>query len=107
MILKKINQYLISKLKINFIKIYDDSLFHNRSKKNITHVTIIIVSNDFINRPIITRHRMIFSILSKITKEKIYSITLNTYTSDEWKVKKYKKISISKCFKKNDILSDY
>lgn len=107
MILKKINQYLRSKLNISFIKIYDDSAFHHRSKKHLTHVTMIIVSNDFINQKVINRHRVIFSILSEIKKEKIYSITLNTYTSDEWENKKHKKISISQCIKKNDILSNY
>ncbi|QCI22304.1 BolA/IbaG family iron-sulfur metabolism protein [Buchnera aphidicola] len=107
MILKKINQCLRSELKINFIKIYDDSSFHNYSKKNLTHIRMVIVSNDFLNQTILTRHRVIFAILSKIKKDKIYSITLSTYTSREWEYKKYKKISISKCLKKNDILSNY
>ncbi|ANZ22661.1 hypothetical protein ATN01_02345 [Buchnera aphidicola (Diuraphis noxia)] len=100
MILKTINQYLTSKLTIHFIKIYDDSLFHNHSKKDITHLRMIIVSDDFIKKPMINRHRMIFSILLEIKKEKIYSITLHTYTIHEWKYKKNKNISISQCFKK-------
>ncbi len=99
MILEKIKKHLISKIKINFIQIYDDSSFHNHSKKNLTHLRIIIISNDFTNQEFLNRHRMIFSILSEITKEKIYSITLNTYTTAEWKYKKYKKMSVSKCLK--------
>ncbi|QCI21184.1 BolA family transcriptional regulator [Buchnera aphidicola (Hyperomyzus lactucae)] len=100
MTLEKIKKYLTSQIKINFIEIYDNSSLHNYSKKKLTHLKIIIISNDFINEKIINRHRIVFSKLSKIIIEKIYSITLYTYTLNEWECKKYEIDNYSKCFKK-------
>lgn len=98
--LEKIKKYLTSKIKIDSIKIYDDSLLHNSSEKNLTHLRMIIVSDNFINKSLINRHRLIFSIISEIEEKKIYSVTLHTYTFNEWNHKKNKKITISRCIKK-------
>ncbi|QCI20599.1 BolA family transcriptional regulator [Buchnera aphidicola (Brachycaudus cardui)] len=100
MILKKIKKHLISKININFISIQDDSLLHKKFKEGLTHLKIIIISHDFVNKSFISRHRLIFSILSEIVKEKIYSITLDTYTPIEWNYKKNKKLNTSNCLKK-------
>ncbi|QCI23982.1 BolA family transcriptional regulator [Buchnera aphidicola (Macrosiphoniella sanborni)] len=102
MILQKIKQYLVSTMNTNFIQIYDHSHYHNHEKKNLTHIKIVIVSNDFKNQTLVHRHRMIFSKLLKI--KKIYSLTLETYTSDEWQENKYKINNDTKCLKKNSIL---
>ncbi|WAI18388.1 MAG: BolA/IbaG family iron-sulfur metabolism protein [Buchnera aphidicola (Acyrthosiphon caraganae)] len=100
MTLEKIKKYLTSTIKIKFIEIHDDSLFHNYQEKGLTHLRIIIVSNDFIHQKIIDRHRVIFSKLSKILTKKIYSLTLNTYTLHEWTFKEFKKNNNTKCLKR-------
>ncbi|WP_422667366.1 BolA family protein [Buchnera aphidicola] len=101
MILKKIENSLKSNINVDFIDIFDNSASHNYSKNNLTHLTIIIISDAFININLIDRHRIIFNILKKEIKYKIYSITLYTYTIIEWKNKKNKKINFSKCLKKH------
>ncbi|AYN24613.1 BolA family protein [Buchnera aphidicola] len=102
MYLEKIKKHLESKINISSIKICNDSKLHNYStnKNMISHLKIIIVSNDFINKNLITRHRIIFKALKEIEKEGIYSITLYTYTLNEWKDKKNKEFSSIKCIKK-------
>lgn len=55
MTLEKIKKYLISKIQINLIEIYDDSPFHNHTEKGLTHLRITIVSNHFIDRSKINR----------------------------------------------------
>lgn len=100
MSIEKIKIHLICNISINFIKIDDDSKSHNYKKTGITHLKIIIVSNDFKYQTTINRHRKIFSILKKNIKYKIYSITLYTYTPVEWNVKKNKKMTYSKCIKR-------
>ncbi|CAL4326528.1 BolA family protein [Buchnera aphidicola] len=100
MILDKIKKRLTSEMNISFISIQDHSSLHKHLQQGLTHLQIIIISDDFINKTFINRHRIIFSILSKITKEKIYSITLYTYTLIEWDYKKNKKIIITNCLKK-------
>lgn len=98
MILKKIKQHLVAMINTHFIHIDDNSKYHNRSKNNLTHITIILVSDDFINQKLVNRHRMIFLTLLKI--KKIYSLTLHTYTVDEWQKKQYQVNNHSNCFKK-------
>ncbi|QCI25662.1 BolA family transcriptional regulator [Buchnera aphidicola (Sitobion avenae)] len=100
MTLEKIKKYLISKIQINLIEIYDDSPFHNHTEKGLTHLRITIVSNHFIDQKLIDRHRIIFAILSELFKKKIYSLTLNVYTLHEWNDKKFKKNNNSKCLKR-------
>lgn len=102
MFLEKIKKYLKFKINIAFIKIYDDSKLHNYSTNTntISHLKVIIVSDDFINKNLIIRHRIIFKALKEIEKESIYSITLYTYTLNEWKDKKYKEFNSIKCIQK-------
>ena len=100
MTLENIKKHLISKIQISFIEIYDDSRFHNYSEKGLTHLRIIITSNDFIDQKLIDRHRIIFSKLLEILKKKIYSLTLHAYTLNEWKNKKYKQKNNAKCLKR-------
>ncbi|QIE02156.1 BolA family protein [Buchnera aphidicola] len=98
MIVKKIKQCLKSTINTNFIKIYNNSRFHHHSVQDLTHIKIIIISNDFINQNIIDRHRLIFSKLFKI--KKIYSLTLHAYTVSEWKDKRCLINNDPKCYKK-------
>lgn len=89
MIIKKIKKKIISKLQPIYLKINDNSQYHDHLKNNnniknlITHLEIIIVSNLFINKSLITRHRLIYYIIGKIINN-IHSLSLNTYTLSEW-----------------------
>ncbi|QJC37328.1 BolA/IbaG family iron-sulfur metabolism protein [Enterobacteriaceae endosymbiont of Donacia thalassina] len=93
MILKKIKKKIISKLQPIYLKINDNSQHHNNHIDNIinliTHIEIIIVSNLFMNKSLITRHRLIYHIIgNKINN--IHSLSLHTYTLSEWE--KFKNI---------------
>ena len=100
MCLEKIKKYLVSKINTINIEIYNNSKFHKYAKDGLTHLKILIVSDDFINIRTINRHRLIFKKLNEIHKKKIYSVTLYTYTLNEWKNKKYKNNNSLKCFSK-------
>ncbi|QJC36919.1 BolA/IbaG family iron-sulfur metabolism protein [Enterobacteriaceae endosymbiont of Donacia vulgaris] len=88
MIIKKIENKIISKLQPIYFKIHDTSQDHdyqnNKNNSLITHLEIIIVSNLFINKSLITRHRLIYHIIGNKFKN-IHSLSLNTYTLSEWK----------------------
>lgn len=100
MCLEKIKEYLVSKMNINHIEIYNDSKSHKYANNALTHLKIVIISDNFINMKTINRHRLIFKKLYEIHKENIYSITLYTYTLNEWKYKKNKNNYSIKCFQK-------
>lgn len=100
MILKKIKKNLKSNINIHYIDIYDNSASHSHSKNCLTHLNIVVISDDFIKKTWVNRHRIIFQILENTIHNKIYSITLDTYTIIEWKNKHDKNIFITPCLKK-------
>ncbi|QJC37741.1 BolA/IbaG family iron-sulfur metabolism protein [Enterobacteriaceae endosymbiont of Donacia bicoloricornis] len=89
MIVKKIKKKIISNLQPIYLKINDNSKYHNHTNDNnniknlITHLEIIIVSNFFIKKSLITRHKLIYHIIGKKINN-IHSLSLNTYTLSEW-----------------------
>ncbi|QCI18428.1 BolA family transcriptional regulator [Buchnera aphidicola (Aphis nasturtii)] len=102
MCLEKIKNYLISKMNISNIEIYNNSKFHKHDNNTLTHLKIIIISDDFNNKQKINRHRLIFQRLNEVYKKNIYSITLYTYTLYEWKHKKHKNNNFLQCFQKDN-----
>ncbi|QJC35697.1 BolA family protein [Enterobacteriaceae endosymbiont of Donacia sparganii] len=87
MIIKKIKSRITSKLQPIFLKINDISHDHDNKITNlITHLEIIIVSNIFIKKSLITRHRIIYHIIGNKLNN-IHSFSLNTYTLNEWEKK--------------------
>lgn len=78
--LKKIKKYFNTKL----VKIYDNSIQHkNQNQKK--HLTILIVSNIFTNKHILTRHQEVYNLLSKEMCTIIHALSIHTYTVNEWK----------------------
>ena len=43
-----------------------------------------IVSDDFINKSLIKRHQLIYSILSQFIQKEIHAVILKTYTIEEF-----------------------
>ncbi|WP_187306103.1 BolA family protein [Buchnera aphidicola] len=78
--LSKIKKYFNTEI----VKIYDNSMYHknNNSKK---HLTILIVSNAFVQKSILNRHRQVYQALSKEINNTIYALSIHTYTFHEWK----------------------
>jgi acid stress-induced BolA-like protein IbaG/YrbA len=51
------------------------------------HITV--VSNVFVGKPMIQRHRMVNNLfLDEINSNKIHSVTIKAYTSDQFEAKK-------------------
>jgi len=52
------------------------------------HFSIIVISDKFLNMPLLERHKMIYSIFSDKIVIEIHAMQIQTYTLDEWKGKK-------------------
>ncbi|CAL4324804.1 DNA-binding transcriptional regulator BolA [Buchnera aphidicola (Eriosoma lanigerum)] len=102
MIKVKIKEILQEKLNPNFIKISNHSNKHKIKKFHIhlTHLQIIVVSKLFVNQSIINRHRMVQNIINTYIQQYIYSISLYTYTNEEWKNIHLNKIFCISCINK-------
>ena len=52
------------------------------------HFSIIVISDKFLDMPLLERHRMIYSIFSDKIVTEIHAMQIQKYTLDEWKGKK-------------------
>ena len=79
-----------NKLKENFnifqLIIEDDSDKHKNHKKDTSggHFNLLIVSDDFINIPLIKRHRLIYQVLEKMIKVEIHALSIKAKTIQEY-----------------------
>lgn len=48
------------------------------------HLEAIVVSDQFINRPLLQRHRLVMSALKERFNQDLHALALKTYTPDEW-----------------------
>lgn len=48
------------------------------------HFDAIVVSDDFINRSRLERHRLIYTALGDRMKEEVHALSMKLYTSSEW-----------------------
>ena len=51
------------------------------------HFSIIVISDKFLNMPLLNRHKMIYSIFSDKIVTEIHAMQIQTYTIEEWKGK--------------------
>ena len=51
------------------------------------HLEAVIVSEDFINKSLIERHKRIYTALGDLLKHEIHAFSMKTLTPDEWENK--------------------
>lgn len=81
---EKIELKLSENLDIISLDIIDESYKHaNHAQSNGGHFKVKIVSDDFKNKSLIERHRMVYSILDQWIKKEIHAISIEAKTSEE------------------------
>ena len=51
------------------------------------HLEAVIVSDTFINKTLIERHKLIYTALGDLLKHEIHAFSMKTLTQEEWKKK--------------------
>ena len=69
--------------KIKSIEVVNESHMHNVPKNSETHFKLILVSDDFNDMSLISRHKKIYSALDRII-EKIHALSIHAFTYDEY-----------------------
>ena len=84
---KKISNLLSNNLRIHSLDIIDESNRHQNHKKDSPggHYKIILISNDFIDLDLISRHKKIYEILNTMMKTDIHAISMKLMTVGEFK----------------------
>ena len=48
------------------------------------HLEAVIVSDDFLDKKLVQRHRMVYEAMGELMKHEIHALSMKTLTSDEW-----------------------
>lgn len=86
MIKEKVEQLIKEKINIKYLEIKDTSSQHTNhaNYKGGSHLRMKIISNDFINKTLVQRHQMIYSIINQYIQKEIHAVILKTYTVEEF-----------------------
>jgi len=82
----KIKKLINDQINIHHFDIFDKTGNHIDHKINSGggHFRSIIVSNDFIDKSLIERHRMVYNALGNMMKNEIHAFSMKTLTVDEY-----------------------
>tara|TARA_B100001175_G_C18957321_1_gene378879 strand:+ start:200 stop:472 length:273 start_codon:yes stop_codon:yes gene_type:complete len=86
---KEIKKKLLEKIDLKHFDIKDFTGRHLNHKlhEGGFHLEATIVSDSFIGKSLIDRHRMVYAALNKLMEHKIHALSMTTLTPDEWKEK--------------------
>ena len=52
------------------------------------HFSVVVISDQFVNMPLVDRHRIIYSVFKDEISKEIHAMQIQTYTCKEWSEKK-------------------
>ncbi|WP_237385539.1 transcriptional regulator BolA [Xenorhabdus sp. Sc-CR9] len=84
MVRQEIETKLQAAFKPSHLEVVDESYRHNVPAGSESHFKVIVISNDFIEQRMISRHRLVYSVLAKELEEGVHALALHTYTEKEW-----------------------
>ena len=85
----KIEQKLTGNLELLHFEVKDFTGRHLNHEQHDGgfHLEAVIVSENFINKSLIERHKMIYAALGDLLKHEIHAFSMKTLTPDEWESK--------------------
>jgi BolA protein len=81
---KNLIETKLQSLHPQFLEVINESHMHNVPKGSESHFKITIVSNEFNEKALIARHRMVNHILADELAHSIHALVLHTMTMEEW-----------------------
>ncbi len=85
----KIEQKLIGNLELLHFEVKDFTGRHLNHEQHDGgfHLEAVIVSENFINKSLIERHKLIYAALGDLLKHEIHAFSMKTLTPTEWESK--------------------
>tara|TARA_B100000029_G_C16822450_1_gene684703 strand:- start:161 stop:439 length:279 start_codon:yes stop_codon:yes gene_type:complete len=82
----KIIHLIKDSINVIHLDIIDDSHKHAHHKKDTQggHFRLLVISDDFLNKNLIERHKLIYAILGSMIKIDIHALSMKTLTQDEY-----------------------
>ena len=85
----KIEQKLVEQIDLHHFELKDFTGRHLSHKQHDGgfHLEAVIVSDTFINKTLIERHKLIYTALGDLLKHEIHAFSMKTLTQEEWEKK--------------------
>lgn len=83
----QIEQKLAQALDLMHMEVVNESGNHNVPAGSESHFKLVLVSGEFEDKNLISRHRMVNKILADELSHQIHALALHTYTESEWREK--------------------
>ena len=82
----KIEQKLVEQIDLHHFELKDFTGRHLSHKQHDGgfHLEAVIVSDTFINKTLIERHKLIYAALGDLLKHEIHAFSMKTLTPEEW-----------------------
>ena len=81
----EIKNNLSNNILCNHLEIIDESPNHGGYSGTVSHVKIIVVSDDFEGLSLIKRHQLVYKALNEYMHGEIHALTMKTLTPEEFK----------------------
>ncbi|MDH5572733.1 MAG: transcriptional regulator BolA [Gammaproteobacteria bacterium] len=79
-----IEKKLAEGLNSSYLDVINESNNHNVPPGSESHFKIVVVSEQFEDKKLLARHRMINEILAEELQNNIHALAMHTYTLPEW-----------------------
>jgi len=79
-----IEKKLAENIECKHLEVVNESSSHNVPPGSESHFKVIVVSSDFDEMKLITRHRKISALLADELSQSVHALAIHTYTELEW-----------------------
>ncbi|VAW98867.1 Cell division protein BolA [hydrothermal vent metagenome] len=79
-----IEKKLANAITLSHLDVIDESSNHNVPEGSESHFKVILVTDEFNDKSLLQRHRLVNEVLLEELKHKIHALAIHTYTIQEW-----------------------
>ncbi|XP_032218999.1 DNA-binding transcriptional regulator BolA [Nematostella vectensis] len=79
-----IKEKLSREFKPVHLEVLNESYMHNVPKGSETHFKVVVISDEFKDKKLIQRHRMVNSVLKQELDEGVHALSIQAQTPDQW-----------------------
>jgi BolA protein len=72
-------------LEVLHLEVINESGQHNVPPGSESHFKVVVVSNDFLDKNLVTQHRMVYKLLGNELQSQVHALALHTYTEQGWR----------------------
>lgn len=82
---ERIEEKIAEGLEVLHLEVINESSQHNVPPGSESHFKVVVVSNDFAGKNLVTQHRMVYRLLGAELESQVHALALHTYTEQGWR----------------------